>query len=275
MYKLVAVDLDGTLLNSGKQISEENKKAISQALEKGTRIVICSGRIFAGAWAFARELGIKSGPLIGCNGALIKELDTHELLYSKSLDCEACSRVIELCHGEDIYFHAYVDDTLYTEKLGFSSLNYWVKNQKLPESERVDIRLVKNLSHVFSDSSARATKFVVVSRDIEQLARARALAEKIRDVKVMSSDYDNFEVVSHEVDKGNALKFIAERYKLKREEIMAIGDNENDYSMIEYAGLGVAMGNAMPSVKQIAGHVTLTNDMNGVAVAINKFILEL
>lgn len=273
MYKLIAIDLDGTLLNSHKHVSQENRKSIRLAMDKGVKVVICSGRIFVGARVFANEVGITSGPLIGCNGAVIKELDTQQVLYSKLLNMEDCFRIIDICKGEGLYYHAYVGDTLYTERLEFSALNYHSKNQKLPEHQRVDIKLVENLKNTFEYHDTPATKFVVVSEDVKQLARARKLAEELSTVGVMSSDHNNFEIVNCEVNKGAALSFITQRLGINQEEVIAIGDNENDYSMIEYAGLGVAMGNAQESIKGIADYVTSTNDCNGVSEVIKKFVL--
>jgi Cof subfamily protein (haloacid dehalogenase superfamily) len=273
MYKLIAVDLDGTLLNSKKQISQENKIAISKAVKKGVKIVICSGRIFAGARVIADEAGLNHGSIIACNGALIKELNTEKLLYSKLLNSEDCLKVIDICRNEDIYFHAYVEDALYTEKMEYSALTYSKKNKLLPKNQQIDIRLTDDVKEMLGHSKISASKFVVISKDSQKLSRARQCVEQIKGVKVMSSDYDNFEVVHNKVDKGSALMFIAEKLDIGKEEIIAIGDNENDISMLECAGMGVAMGNSIPFIKESADYITVTNDENGVAEVINKFIL--
>lgn len=273
MYKLVAVDLDGTLLNSMKQISDVNIKAILEAVKKGVGIVISSGRIFSGARTFADEAGLFKGFLIACNGALIKDLKTEKLVYSKLMNDEDALKVIDICHSEEIYFHAYVGDSLFSEKLELSSLNYYKKNQSLPKNQQVDIHITPNIEDMFCQGKASASKFVAISKDLEKLSRARRRVEQIKGVKVMSSDSDNFEVVHNNVDKGTALALIAEKLNISKEEIIAIGDNENDLSMLEYAGLGVAMGNALPYVKKAADYVTGTNDDNGVAEVIKKFIL--
>jgi Cof subfamily protein (haloacid dehalogenase superfamily) len=274
MYKLVAIDLDGTLLNSEKRISQGNRDAIRQAIAKGVRIVICSGRIFAGARIFAQETGTRE-PLIACNGAIIKDLATEELLFSDSLRLEDTLRVIELCRTADIYFHVYVGDTMLTEKLEYSSLFYWKRNNELPEKGRVDIQLVKSTADTLLDMKNNASKIVVVSHDLQQLDRIRRKIEGISSVEVVSSNFDNFEVMNQGVNKGRSLQFLAERFGIERREIMAIGDNENDESMLRFAGLGVAMGNAEPRIRDIAGDVTLSNDKDGVAEAIRRHILDI
>jgi Cof subfamily protein (haloacid dehalogenase superfamily) len=272
MYKLIAIDLDGTLLNSKKRISETNIKYIKEVIEKEVKVVVCSGRIYAGAKIFARQISVND-TLIACNGAIIKDIGTDEVLYYNSMNIPDCIRVIDICHELDIYFHVYIGDTMYTERLEFSSLFYWKRNQELPQDEQVDIRLVQNMYEVIEKNAGKVLKIVVISNDPNILADARKKVCCIDSVEVMSSDSNNFEVMNQGVNKGNALKFIAGKLGIKREEIIAIGDNENDYTMIEYAGLGVAMGNAEEKIKGIAKYVTCTNDQDGVAHCIKRFVL--
>ncbi len=272
MYKLIAIDLDGTLLDSNKNISKENIEAIRLAESKGVKVIICSGRIFGGARIYAEEALLKE-PLIACNGAIIKEMKTGRLLYEKTLKDEACYRIIEACHAENIYFHAYIGDTMYAERLEFSSLSYTEKNKKLPPERRVDVRVTVDMSHTIKNSERPASKIVIVSRDFEQLARARKKISEIPSIDVVSSDFDNFEVVSSGVSKGNALKFLAREMDISMSEVAAIGDNENDFSMIKEVGLGIAMQNAEQSLKEISDFITSSNDENGVAKAIKEYIL--
>jgi len=152
-------------------------------------------------------------------------------------------------------------------------LYYWEKNKELPHDQKVEIALVKNVKNSIEDCAKKASKIVVISDDLKKLRKVRTKVQNISTTTAMSSNYNNFEVVNYEVSKGNALKFLSEKLNIKREEIMAIGDNENDYSMIEFAGLGVAMGNAEIGIKEIADFITSSNDENGVAVALKKYIL--
>lgn len=273
MIKLIAIDLDGTLLNKDKRISQENKVALKMAMEKGVKVVVCSGRIFSGARVFAMDVGA-NGPMIACNGAIIKDLQTEEVIYSSTMVHEDCIQLIDLCHQENVYFHVYVGETMFTEKLGFSSLFYWQRNQELPEEDRIDIRVVKDLKEELQTGSIPAFKFVLVSDDPEQLQRIRALIGEIKGVQVTSSFRDNLEIINAGVGKGHALKLLAERLGIKQEEVMAIGDNENDESMLQYAGLSVAMENAEDYIKDMADFITLSNEEHGVAYAVKKFVLE-
>ncbi|MCX8130394.1 MAG: Cof-type HAD-IIB family hydrolase [Clostridia bacterium] len=272
MYKLIAIDLDGTLLNSNKQISQKNITYIKYAIDRGIKVIICSGRIFAGARIFAKQMSIAE-PLIACNGAIIKDMNSEEVLYYNSMNIGDCLNVIDMCHAENVYFHIYIGDTMYTEKLEFSSLFYWNKNKELSEDEKVDIKLVGNIERIVENCKAPVSKFVVISEDLKQLKRIREKVCTLDTIEVVSSNYNNFEVMNNGVNKANALKFLAGKMGIKREEIVAIGDNENDYSMIEYAGFGVAMENAEEKIKSIADFITLSNDQDGVAHIIKKIVL--
>jgi hypothetical protein len=272
MYKLISVDLDGTLLNSRKKISKENKEAIELAIEKGVKVVVCSGRVFKGARVYARELNIRE-PLISCNGAVIRDIKTDEMYYSNLLRKDDCYNIIDICRKENIYFHVYIDNDVYTEKPECPSVSYWRGNSEQPEEDRVKVYMTDDFNKVVNQSSVQVSKFVAISRDFGLLSKVRTKIEGINNVDVMSSNHDNFEVVNKGVNKGTALKFLSEKLKIESKEIIAIGDNENDLEMLKYAGFRIAMGNAEKSVKEIADHITLSNDENGVAEAIMKLVL--
>ncbi|MDP4091800.1 MAG: Cof-type HAD-IIB family hydrolase [Bacillota bacterium] len=272
MYKLIAIDLDGTLLNSQKEISGKNIKAIQDAMNKGIKVIICSGRIYKGARLYARQIGSRE-LVIACNGAIIRDMATEEALYDNSLSTEDCINVIDICHQENVYFHVYANDIMYTEKLAFGSTFYVKLNEKLKEEDRIDVRLVDNVADVIRDNSIKASKLIVVSEDGSILSRVREKAESIKSIDVVSSFYDNFEVLNKGVSKRKALEYVSQRYGIDSSDMIAIGDNENDISMITYAGLGIAVGNAEDSLKEAAGYITqATNDEDGVAEAINRFI---
>lgn len=272
MYKLIAIDLDGTLLNSEKRISSENKSKLQLAMDRGVKVVVCSGRVYSGARVYAREIG-SNGPLIACNGAIIREMDTESFLYSNTMTIDDSLKVIDICRSEDIYFHIYIGDTLYTEKLGYSSLLYYNRNIELPEKDRIDIRVIDNIKEIIKKPENPVAKILVIDYDRDKLRNTRKIIEEIKGVQVMSSGKNNIEIVNAGVNKGKSLEILADKLGVRREQVVAIGDNENDLSMLEFAGLGIAMGNAEEYVKETANYVTLTNNENGVAHVIDKFIL--
>lgn len=272
MYKLVAIDLDGTLLNTDKEISERNKKAIASAIRKGIKVIVCSGRVYTGARLYAKQIG-SVDPVIACNGAIITEHLDGEVLYSDNLNTEDCLKINDICRKHGVYYHVYAGDTMLTEKLGFTSKKYYERNKALPEEDRVDIEVVDNMAEKLKSIPGKVLKFVIVSEDLQLLRTVRNDMKKIESVDLMSSNYDNFEVMNKGVSKGAALKRLSEILSISAAEMIAIGDNENDISMFEYAGLSIAMGNAESCAKEAAMCMTGANNQDGVAIAIEKYIL--
>lgn len=272
MYKLVAIDLDGTLLNTEKEISDRNKKAVSKAIEKGVKVVVCSGRVFSGARLFAKQVGSKD-PVIACNGAIISEHIDGKVVYSNTISTEDCLKILDIAHKYKVYYHIYAGDLMLTEKLEYTSLKYFEKNKVLCEKDRVKIEIVDDMAEKVKKIEGSVLKFVVVNSDLELLKKVRDEIEKIPNVDVMSSNYDNFEVMNKGVNKGAALKILSDKLDIAPEEMVSIGDNENDITMLKYAGLGIVMGNGMDCARDVAQYVTDTNDNDGVAKAIEKFIL--
>jgi Cof subfamily protein (haloacid dehalogenase superfamily) len=272
MYKLIAMDMDGTLLNSHKEISKANLSAVRYAIDKGIKVVVCSGRVYKGAKLFAKRIGA-SEIIIACNGAIIRDSSNDDIIYDSPLRKEDTIKLIDICHSEKIYFHAYVKDTIYTEKLDFGSDFYTKINDKLPIEERIEIKVVEDVGSIINEISEMASKIVVASDDAKLLLKVRKKAETIKSVEVLSSFSNNFEVMNHGVSKANALEFILKRYGISSDEVIAIGDSENDYSMIKMAGLGIVMENGEESLKKIADYIAPCNDKDGVAQAIKRFIL--
>lgn len=274
-FKMIAMDMDGTLLTTEKEVSERTKKILKQAADIGVKLVVCTGRIFASARIYAEIIGTKA-PIIASNGAYIREKDRDEVIYKKNLSKEELIKIVRLVKEYGFYPHLFTSDTIYSEKLIFSSRAYDKWNEGLPEEERVKIRITGDLEKAIEEDGDEMFKVVVLTdmEDIEKLGALRREIETDVNVDVMSSWTNNIEVVSKGISKGNAVKILADYYGIEREEIICVGDNENDLSMIKYAGLGIAMGNATEELKAAAKYVTDTNDEDGVANAIEKFILD-
>ncbi len=272
MYKLVAIDLDGTLLNMNKEISDRNKQTLKRAMETGVRVVICSGRVFTGARLYAKEID-SNDPLIACNGAIITESHAGGIIYSVYMDNEICLRINSICQKHGVYYHVYAGDTMLTERLGFTSEKYFERNKLLPPEDRVDIEVVKSMEEKLKSIPGKVLKFVIVTDDAELLKRVRNDMEQLQEVDVMSSNFDNFEVMRKGVSKGAALARLTDIYGIPASQMIAIGDNENDISMFQYAGLSIAMENGEAIAKAAANCITASNDADGVAQAIEKFIL--
>jgi Cof subfamily protein (haloacid dehalogenase superfamily) len=273
-YKLICIDMDGTLLNDKKTISERNLRAIRLANEKGVRIAVCTGRIFTSADFFSELLGVKS-PVIASNGAYIREKDRDEVVYKATLGASKCKKLLSVFRQYDIYPHYYTSDTVFTEKLIYSSSFYEEVNKTLPKDKQVKIVLVKDWNDIFQKYEREIFKGIAVDEDIEKIQKAKMALRDSSDFEVVSSRFDNFEVMNKGVSKGNAVKILADYYGISSEQVICIGDSENDLSMIKFAGLGVAMGNADENVKEAAKYITDSNNCDGVAKVIEKFVLEM
>lgn len=274
-YKLIAMDMDGTLLNSQKQVTEYTKEVLRKAADRGVKLVVCTGRIFTSAKSYARIIGTKA-PIIASNGAYIREKDREEVIYEKYINKEKLLKIIRLSREWGFYPHIYTTDTIYSEKLIHSSLNYSKWNETVPEDEKINIKIVDSLEDIVNENGEAFLKVVVMAQDdeIERLQQLKNYIKESVDVAVFSSYMNNFEVMDKEVSKGRALEILAGYYNLSKDEIICFGDNENDKTMFEFAGFPVAMGNAEEELKKIAAYVTVSNDEDGVAKAIEKIVLR-
>lgn len=270
-YKLVVTDMDGTLLNSKGKVTDENKEMLKKLQEQGVHIAVATGRIYTSARIFAKYLGIKT-PIIACNGAIVREIDENEALYEEHLNNEDIIKILDICHKYGVYFHFYTNNTFYTERLAKSALKYSEWNKTFNEEDRINLEVVKNSYNLIKETDIKVYKFMIIDDDITLLKKIREELNKIPGIECCKSRYDNIEIMNKGVEKGIAVKNLAESLGVKQEEVICIGDNENDISMLKYAGLGIAMGNAEDIVKKTADYVTEINDNSGVAKALEKFV---
>lgn len=272
-YKLICIDMDGTLLNDKKIISERNLDTIKLAYDKGVRIAVCTGRIFTSADSFSDMLGVKS-PVIAANGAYIMEKDRDEVIYKATIGVKNCKKLLNVFRKYDIYPHYYTNNVIFTENIEFSSRFYEKANKLLAKDKQIKVVLVEDWEKIFKEYESEIFKSIGVDRDLEKMGKAKIELRDMNDFEVVSSNFDNFEVTNKGVSKGNAVKILADYYGINREQVICIGDSENDLSMIKFAGLGVVMENGDEFVKEAAQYITDSNNNDGVAKAIEKFVLE-
>ena len=271
-YKLLCTDMDGTLLNDNKEISEVNRKAIVKAIDKGVIVTICTGRIFTFVNYYAQILGIKA-PVIASNGAYIRCGTNHEVLYKGALGIENCRKIMQVLnkHGINPLFNSM--DRILTGHVSSSSESYLKFNKTLDAEHQFKVKVIEDWESTFIEYEEDILKCIAINNNLEIIKAAKEEVSLIDSLEVVSSLYNNFEVMAKGVSKGKAVEFLANYYNIKREEIICIGDNENDLSMIDYAGLGVAMENSLEEVKSRSDYTTISNNADGVAKVIEKFIL--
>lgn len=262
--------MDGTLLNSKGEVSAENISALKELQDKGFYVAIATGRIYTTAKVYAKHLGILT-PIICCNGAMVKNLENDKEIYTNPMSKEDSLKVIDICREHDLYFHFYSDDTIYGEKLENKMLYFSEWGKTLEEKDRIKIEIVEDSKEVIERETIY--KFGIQDDNKELLDGIAHLINSTLDVEAHKSLSNMLDIMNKGVTKGKAIENLANSLGVSREEVIAIGDNENDLSMIRYAGLGVAMGNAEDKVKDASDYIADTNDNHGVAKVVRKFML--
>lgn len=262
--KLIAMDMDDTLLNERQQITSRTREAISRAMRAGVAVTIATGRMFCSALPFARDLGLKL-PLITYNGAMVREIESGLTLFHRPIPVKTAQAVAELFREQGWYLQKYVDDVLYVAELDENALYY--ANYAGVEAVAVGER--------FYDMAEAPTKMLSMGERPLLSQISAALAEQWNgSLYTASSKTRYLEMVDSGVNKGEALAHLAASLGVRQSEVLAMGDSMNDVDMLEYAGIGVAMGNAGELVRAAADFVTASNSEDGVAVAIERFVLK-
>ncbi len=287
MYKLIAIDLDGTLLNSYGIVSERNKLALMKAREQGAEIVIASGRSTNSVKNIANDLVICNYIICG-NGSLIYDLQKDEIIYDKFIDKKKVLQIIEICEQNSIYYNIYTENMVIAKTLNNNVLFYHQENASKPDNKKTKINLVQNIYEYVEKLENQNILKITVSdndsiifngiirklreiKDIDVLDVAHMSRKVIKNgTEEVSLEYFYTEITSKNVDKWFAIEYLINKLDIKKDEVMTIGDNVNDKIMIENAGCGVSMGNSAPYIKEIADMVVADNNQDGVAEAIEK-----
>jgi Cof subfamily protein (haloacid dehalogenase superfamily) len=255
--------MDGTLFRGDLVISDRVKSAIAAAQTSGVLVVLATGRMPAAARSFVRLLGL-SGPQIFSNGALVATVD-GEIVFHLTVDAAVAQRVVAYCAERRLHVNAYVGNDVYVASIG-------------PEAEftrqlnRLNPIAVSDLGAFVAASAP--TKMVIVRLPRVESGLLPRLQEDFRgDLLIFSSVPQYCEMVNPRVDKGRALAALIERLSIPREAVAAIGDGDNDVTLLQAAGFPIAMGNGTATLKSIAREVVGTVEENGVAEAIDRFVL--
>jgi len=288
MYKLAAIDLDGTMLNSYGVVTENTKKVIKETIGKGTDVIIASGRPIDSIKTIAKEIGSEKYFIAG-NGALIYDIKKDEIIYDKYMPKQKVLEIIKICEENSISYNVYTDKTILATALKYNVLYYHKENLKKQDDKKTNISIVEDMYNYVKEFNEE--KFLKITVCDENQSVFNSIIRKLRqiedievlDVSHMSRkmirqgteeipiEYYYTEISLKNVDKWSAIEYLIEKINIKKEEVIAIGDNVNDKEMIENAGLGVAMQGSTPILTEIADYITDTNNKEGVAKVLQKF----
>lgn len=269
MIKLVAIDLDGTLLNGKKEISPANKEAIAKAKAKGVKIVLCTGRPLSAIHPFLSELNLEEAGdySVTFNGGLVQRNDTGEIIEKNNLEFSDIETLMHIAEELDLPLDVLSEEKVYhlptskTRESLYATMNPLLTHLSVEASD-LDPERLYNKAVIGYEQAFLDEQILKIPTEI----RERFEVIKSRDMLL--------EFMPKGVTKAYGLSLLARDLGLKPENVMGLGDEENDLSMVTYAGVGVAMGNAIDELKAAADFVTLTNEEDGVAHAIEKYVLN-
>ena len=271
--KLIALDLDGTTLSSKKNISSRNRAGMESAAAKGVNIVVATGRPFAALPKDVFEIeAIRY--ILTSNGASITDVKEKRTFYENCISSASVEKAVELLKRYDYILEGFVkgeayiqgDYYEYVKRTGksFRDVNYILETRK-PVEDIYEF-LLENKEHIENIN--------VNFEDMSDKPKMYSELIKLPDVTITSSLKNNLEIGGATTSKAEALRKMGELLGIKQEEMMAIGDSPNDIEMLKAAGMSVAVGNAEEEVKEQASYISADNDNDGVAEAIEKFVLK-
>ena len=271
--KLIALDLDGTLLTTDKKLTDYSREVLAKAIAQGCEVVVSSGRPIS---AIPKELLEFPGTryVVSANGARIVDLKEKKTLYENLIPVETAEKVLDVFAQYDDVYEIFVDGIGYTQAEGMTKLEYYFPTPAMREymvTTRIPVEDVKATLYKYNRPLDKLHG-IFHSKD-EKKSAAKQLAE-IPGLEVTGAFGNNHEVNAAGTNKGYALQVLGELIGIGTEEMMACGDGMNDYEMLRTVGLAVAMENGHEDVKAIADYVTEPNDENGVAKAIERFVLK-
>ncbi|CAB1243205.1 Cof-type HAD-IIB family hydrolase [Clostridium sp. MT-14] len=272
-YKIIAMDMDGTLLDDEKFISQYNVDMIRRASELGIKVVMATGRL-PGSLKFYYHTLFQNQPVICCNGSMILD-ENGNVIKSEPVDKVEILKTIDILREEkDTYYHFYDDHRLYCEQFKYTTKRFYEFNRKIDRKFRMEISILPDSRKFIESTEENIHKLVAIDSDLGYLERLRKKIEGSTKVGITKSGIDNIEIISRGNSKGNGLKALADYYRIPISECIAVGNDENDKSMIKAAGLGVAVSNARQILKESADYITKNDNNNGaIGEVIKKFIL--
>lgn len=260
--KLIATDIDGTILKYNFEFNKEIKECISKLSKDGIKIVLVTGRMHSATVQIAEQLGIET-PIVSYQGGLVKS--GNETLYEKHLNPQKAKEIIKWAKQNKVHLNLYMDDKLYVEKYSKIIQRYTDERAAgyiITPFDELDLKRINKMLAIDFENSDKVTYW----KDY--------LAKEYDDITVVKSMPYFCEICHPEATKYHAVNFLKEHWELKTEEILTIGDQDNDIELLRAGGIKVAMGNATDNLKAVADYITDTVDNNGFIKAIERFVYE-
>ncbi len=271
--KIIALDLDGTLLNSEKKLSDRSREALTACARLGIHIVPTTGRAAAGVPSQVLSLpGVRYA--ITTNGGTVADLKTGAVLDRRTISNSQALRLLYAADRYDVMYDPYIEGRGITQPQFFNHMERYHLTPVLQEMVRATRDVVPNILEYVERCGCQVEKINVFAADPKEREALRQEFSREPGIVITSSMPNNLEVNAESATKGRALMWLADYLGVDRGATMAFGDGENDVSMIRAAGMGIAMENGIEAVKQAADYITAANDEDGVAAALERFILD-
>ncbi len=269
--KLIAIDMDGTLLDSGNRLTERTRKAIEMAKKKNIEVVLATGRVLKSALYYSDMLKLDSY-IAACNGAIVVDNKGKDI-FRKPIDKKKLEKIMEIGHNMSVYFHFYNEDTFFTKTYVKEIVDYYSSSNGKFTGQSIDVDIYEKMEDISSRKDLDVFKFLFIDNNPDKLQQLRENLSLVEGISISKSWTNNLEVMEEGISKGRSLEHLCQLMNISLENTMAIGDNENDLSMLSLAGLSVGMGNGAKAVLENVDYITEDNDHDGVARAIEKFVL--
>ena len=270
--KILAFDMDDTLLDGHGKLSDGNKAAIMRAMEKGYHVVIATGRVLA---ALPKDVLAVEGVqyAVTSNGARITDLHTGKILFENLITPEAVDAVKPYLHDEDVMLEIFFDDAVYADRKDLTHLADFGRTSEKSQHYVLTTRQpVDDLLGLLEENKDRMENLNLIMADDEKRLRWLSEIKKIPGVTACSSTPDNIEIGGLNTSKADALIELAAYLGLDKDSIMAFGDSSNDEQMVVRSGIGVAMGNSVPELLDVADYIAPTNEDDGIAYTLEHLL---
>ena len=270
--KMIGMDLDGTLLNERKELTPYSRKVLEKAVSQGVTVLVATGRPISGVPEELRNFqGMRYA--LTANGARILDLKEDKVLYESLVSTKSAEKILGVFEQYDTLREVYFDGISYVQQEAMAELEKYVANPSMREYIRATKRTAKDVREKVREMNRGLDKVHAMFQHPKERMAAWEDLKKIPDITISSALENNIEINGKDVNKGKGLLKLGELLGIRREEIMACGDGMNDLAMLQEAGFAVAMENGVAEVKDAADYITVSNEEDGVAKAIEKFVL--